>query len=203
VTRVECLFVQQVAESLHTKLESELTAMKAECASLRQQALDAKQGVTAALKDRLQAVQEKNKLTQELTAAKARLITAHSQAAAGDGSAYFSLAISSLRSFALRVELASSCLVFFFQRQVFYSCRALQQTFARVGQCVPMASHAHTKGQICTHSITLCIDLLVSIRVSPFSHIAHCGYWCVFLSLVHRHWCVTDGQGVRGGERER
>ena len=135
---MECLFVQQVAESLHTKLESELTAMKAECASLRQQALDAKQGVTAALKDRLQAVQEKNKLTQELTAAKARLITAHSQAAAGDGSAYFSLAISSLRSFALRVELASCCLVFFF------STSSLLQL-----QCTP--TNVCSRGSVCAY----------------------------------------------------
>ena len=168
--------------------------MKAECARLRQQALDAKQGVTAALKDRLKAVQEKNKLTQELTAAKARLITAHSQAAAGDGSAYFSLAISSLRSFALRVALASYCLVFFSQRQVFYSCRALQQTFAPVGQCVPVVQHAHTKGQICTYSIALCIDLLVIIRVSPCSHIAHRGFWCLFIFVVDdRRRGVTDG----------
>lgn len=52
----------QATEAEHAELEEDLVTSKKECATLRLTALDSKQGVTSALKDRLQAVQEKNKV---------------------------------------------------------------------------------------------------------------------------------------------
>eukprot|EP00041_Stephanoeca_diplocostata_P014942 m.282696 g.282696 ORF g.282696 m.282696 type:complete len:464 (-) comp19859_c0_seq2:264-1655(-) len=67
---------QTVSDTLQEQLETELNTMKEECSALRESALKAKQSITDALRGKLQAVQEKNKIAQELAAAKTDLLHA-------------------------------------------------------------------------------------------------------------------------------
>eukprot|EP00041_Stephanoeca_diplocostata_P038417 m.1514987 g.1514987 ORF g.1514987 m.1514987 type:complete len:938 (-) comp25215_c0_seq18:3333-6146(-) len=77
---------QKVSDSLQQQLETELSGMKEECSALRTSALEAKQAITDALRGKLAAVQEKNKIATELAAAKTELLTRTNASTAGDPS---------------------------------------------------------------------------------------------------------------------
>eukprot|EP00040_Diaphanoeca_grandis_P014540 m.73840 g.73840 ORF g.73840 m.73840 type:complete len:987 (+) comp24598_c0_seq2:43-3003(+) len=62
---------EQLSKTLHNKLQAEVEALQTESDSLRENYVKSTQATKDALKGKLQAIQEKNKLTQELAVVKA------------------------------------------------------------------------------------------------------------------------------------